>query len=61
MVHKKRKARTMLEIHKELMRESKSYRESTPRSREIRQKRLHMIRNKNRSYESPSNLFEELL
>lgn len=45
MVHKT-KSKSVMEIHEELMKNSKSYRESTPRTRETRVKRLHTIRNK---------------
>lgn len=44
----KRKATTMKGIHDEMMKTSKSFRESTPRSRETRVKRTHTIRTKRR-------------
>ena len=40
------KAKTMVGIHNELMKTSKKYKNSTPRSRETTQKRVHTMRNK---------------
>ena len=41
-----KKTKTMEGIYEELMRTSKSFRESTPRSRETRVKNIHTRRNK---------------
>ena len=41
---KTKKATTMKGIYNEMMRTSKSFRESTPRSRETRVKRIHTLR-----------------
>ena len=43
---KTRKATSMDGIHNEMMKTSKSFRESTPRSRETRVKRIHTLRMK---------------
>jgi len=41
---KTKKATSMEGIHNEMMKTSKSFRESTPRSRETRVKRIHTLR-----------------
>jgi L-amino acid N-acyltransferase YncA len=45
MVHKT-KSKSLMGIYEELMKNSKSFRESTPRTRETRVKRLHTLRMK---------------
>jgi hypothetical protein len=45
MVHKI-KSKSLMGIYEELMKNSKSFRESTPRTRETRVKRLHALRMK---------------